>query len=51
VNRTAKIGHYRGVAITERVYEQVRESYKTRRLPDLETKRQGEPLKVWAVVE
>jgi len=51
VNRTAKIGHYRGVAITERVYEQVRASYETQRLPDLEVKWQGKPLKVWAVVE
>jgi len=51
VNRTARIGHYRGVAITEPVYERVRGSYKTLRLPDLETKRQGESLKVWAVVE
>jgi len=50
VNRTAKIGHYRGVAITERVYEQVRGSYETKRLPDLLVKWQKEPLKVWAVV-
>ena len=50
VNRTAKIGHYRGVAITERVYEQVRGSYETQRLPDLGVKWQKEPLMVWAVV-
>jgi adenylate cyclase len=51
VNRTAVIGHYRGVAITERVYDRVRESHETRRLPDLEVKWRREPLKVWAVVE
>lgn len=51
VNRTAKIGHYRGVAITERVYEQVKGSYKILRQPDLVTKRPGESFKVWAIVE
>jgi adenylate cyclase len=51
VNRTARIGHYRGVAITERVYERVKGSYKTVRQPDLETKRPGELLKVWAIKE
>jgi class 3 adenylate cyclase len=51
VNRTARIGHYRGVAITERVYEWVKGSYATTRLPDWETKRPGESLKVWAIKE
>ena len=51
VNRTAKIGHYRGVAITEPVYERVKGSYTTVRQPDWETKRQGESLKVWAIKE
>lgn len=49
VNYVARIGHYRGVAITERVYEQVKDHYKTQRLPDLTTKRAGQVLKVWAV--
>ncbi len=51
VNRAARIGHYRGVAITEQVYEQVKDHYETMRLPDLETKRPGMSLRVWAVVE
>lgn len=49
VNCVARIGHYRGVAITERVYEQVKDRYQTRPLPDLKTKRAGQVLKVWAV--
>jgi len=49
VNCVARIGHYRGVAITERVYEQVKRSYPTQRLPDLKTKRPGQVLKIWAV--
>jgi class 3 adenylate cyclase len=51
VNRAAKIGHHRGVAITERVYEKVRDAYAVRRLPDVVLKWQQEPLKVWEVVE
>jgi adenylate cyclase len=51
VNRTAKIGHHRGVAITERVYEQVKDAYAVRRLPDVVLKWQAEPLKVWEVEE
>jgi adenylate cyclase len=51
VNRAAKIGHHRGIAITERVYEQVKAKYETQRLPDWSVKWQEEPLKVWEVVE
>ena len=51
VNRAAKIGHHRGIAITEPVYERVRASHETRRLPDFEVKWQSEPLRVWEVVE
>ena len=51
VNRTAMIGHYRGIAITERVYERVKGSCETTRQPDWETKRPGESLKVWAIRE
>lgn len=51
INHVARIGHYRGVAITEPVYEQVRASYQTQRLPDLATKKVGQLLRVWAVVE
>jgi len=49
VNRVAKIGHHRGVAITEWVYEKVRGAYVTHRLPDVVLKGQEEPLKVWEV--
>ena len=51
VNRTVRIGHYRGVAITEQVYERVKGSYQTAQQPDVETKRPGKPLKVWAIKE
>jgi class 3 adenylate cyclase len=51
VNRVAMIGHHRGVAITERVYERVRDTYAARRLPDVVLKWQEEPLKVWEVEE
>jgi len=49
VNRVAKIGHHRGVAITERVYEKVRDTYAVRRLPDVALRWQDESLKVWEV--
>jgi adenylate cyclase len=51
VNQAAAIGHHRGIAITERVYERVKSGYAVRRLPDFNAKRQTEPLKVWEVVE
>jgi adenylate cyclase len=51
VNRAAMIGHHRGVAITERVCEKVRDAYAVRRLPDVQLKWQEEPLKVWEVEE
>ena len=51
VNQAAKIGHHRGVAITEQVYKKVRDSYAVRRLPDVALKWQAEPLKVWEVEE
>ena len=51
VNRVAMIGHHKGIAITERVYEEIKTSYETRRLPDFRVKWQDEPLKVWEVVE
>jgi class 3 adenylate cyclase len=49
VNRAARIGHYRGVAITEQVYKKVKGTYAVRRLPDVALKWQKEPLKVWEV--
>ena len=51
INCVAQIGHYRGVAITEPVYEQIKARYQTQRLPDLKTRRPGQVLKIWAVVE
>ena len=51
VNRAATIGHHRGIAITERVYDRVRMNYETRRLPDFNVKWQEGPLKFWEVVE
>jgi adenylate cyclase len=51
VNVAAMIGHHRGIAITERVYDRVKPSYVVRRLPDFNVKRQTEPLKTWEVVE
>ena len=51
VNCTVVIGHHRGIAITETVYDQVKADYETRRLPDLPMKWQDEPLKVWEIVE
>ncbi len=51
VNRAMCIGHYRGVALTEPVHERVKGSYPTAQQPDVETKRPGRPLKVWAIKE
>ena len=50
VNRSAMIGHHRGVAITESVYEKVRLTHKTKPLPELKVKWQEEPLKFWEVI-
>jgi adenylate cyclase len=49
VIRAETIGHHRGIAITERVYDQVKSNYAVRRLPDFNVKWQTEPLKVWEV--
>ncbi len=51
VNLTAMIGHHRGIAITERVYDKVKANYETNRLPDFEAKWRDEPLRVWEVVK
>ena len=51
INQAARIGHHRGVAITERVYEKVKDAYAVRRLPDVVLKWQEEPLRVWEVEE
>ena len=51
VNQAARIGHHRGVAITEQVYEKVMDAYAVRRLPDVVLKWQEEPLRMWEVEE
>ena len=51
VNVAATIGHHRGIAITEHVYDQVKSNYPVRRLPDLNVRWQTEPLKIWEIVE
>jgi class 3 adenylate cyclase len=51
VNRAAAIGHHRGIAITEPVWERVAASCGTRRLPDFSVKWQDRPLRIWKVVE
>jgi adenylate cyclase len=51
VNRAVMIGHYRGIAITENVYNHIKEKHKTRQLPDFAVKWQGEPLKIWEIIE
>jgi class 3 adenylate cyclase len=51
VFRAARIGHHRGVAITESVYEAIKDAYPTRRLQDIHIVLHDEPLKVWEVVE
>ena len=51
VLHAAAIGHHRGVAITEWVYERVKASHETRKLPARTVKWQAEPLQVWKVIE
>ena len=51
VNRAAMIGHHRGIAITESVYDEVKMRYETSQLPDFELKWRDEPLRVWEIVE
>jgi class 3 adenylate cyclase len=49
INCAVMIGHHRGIAVTERVYEMVRSEYKTRRLPGETVKRRDGSLNVWEV--
>jgi class 3 adenylate cyclase len=51
VNRAATIGHHRGIAITENVYDKVKFNYKTAKLPEFKVKWQDEPLQVWEITE
>jgi len=45
----AVIGHHRGIALTEGVYQAIKDAYPTRRLPDRQVGWQDEPLKVWEI--
>jgi class 3 adenylate cyclase len=51
VNRAATIGHHRGIAITENVYDKIKNNYKTAKLPEFKVKWQDEPLQVWEITE
>lgn len=51
VSQAAMIGHHRGIAITEQVYDKVKDMYAVRPLPDVILKWQEEPLKVWEIDE
>jgi two-component system sensor histidine kinase ChiS len=50
VNCTAVISHHRGVAVTAAARERLKESFRTRRLPDQIVKWRPEPLEVWEVL-
>jgi class 3 adenylate cyclase len=45
------IGHHRGVAVTEAVYERAREAYRFRPLPPQPLKWRGDAVQVWEVDE
>lgn len=51
VNHAAVIGHHRGIAITEQVYNKIKMNYKIRSLAEFKVKWQNAPLKVWEVIE
>ena len=50
VNHVARIGHHRGIAITEAVYDKVRDTHRTRQLDDVEVKWQDAVLKRWEIL-
>ncbi|MDP6779535.1 MAG: adenylate/guanylate cyclase domain-containing protein [Candidatus Latescibacteria bacterium] len=50
VNRTATIGHHRGIAITERVFQRVKDIHRTRELVALRVKWQDAPLQRWEIL-
>ena len=49
--RASRIGHHRGIAIAERVYQAVKDDYPTRRLDDMRQQLHDKPLKVWEVIQ
>jgi len=51
ISRAATIGHHRGIAITESVYDKIKMNYKTDKLPEFKVKWQDEPLKIWEIIE
>ena len=44
VNRVTIIGHHRGIAITEKVYDKIKMNYKTSKLPEFKAR-------VWEIIE
>jgi adenylate cyclase len=50
VNRTAVLGHYRGIAITEAVCDRVKATHRTRQLDSVRVKWQDTPLKCWEIL-
>ena len=51
VNQAALIGHHQGIAITEWMYEKIKNKYTVQQLPDIRLKWRNEPMKVWEVEE
>ena len=51
VSETATLMHYRGIAISRGVLEQVEGQFETLRLEDMPLKWQEEPLESWAIAE
>ena len=50
VNHVARIGHHRGIAITEAVYDKVKDTHRTRQLDDVPVKWQDAVLKRWEIL-
>jgi len=48
---TAMLMHHQGIAVTQEVYEKVKDQFKTKKLPDVEVKWQNERLACWEIVE
>jgi class 3 adenylate cyclase len=46
-----KLTHHRGIAITQGVYDKVKDHFQTRRLPDMEVRWREEGVACWEIVE
>jgi len=51
VSEAAMLMHYRGIAISQEVFDRIGDRHKTQRLADTPLKWQEEPLASWAIVE